>query len=180
MVNYEEHLASTHRMLFLTGELTGEVELQNMMLALDSLSHEPIKIVITSGGGYLDTSFFLYDIFRLIKSPLYTLGRFCCSAAVPLLATGTKRYLLPHARVMLHLPSGQFRGDSRDLAIQHQQMEHYKNTMVKLLQECGVKRTAEEILEDIDREMWLNPQEVIDYGLADAVIDADTLESWTS
>lgn len=71
---------------------------------------------------------------------------------------------------MLHLPAGQMGGDAKDWDIQHQQMIQYKNKIVDILIECKVKKTKEEILMDMDRDFWLNPDEAIAYGLADEIM----------
>ena len=178
MVGASEHLMNTNRVCFLSGQFVGNMDAHNYLLALDSLSKKPIKLIITSPGGDLDSAFLLYDTIRLIKSPVYTLGRYCASAAALILAAGKKRYLMPHAKVMLHLPSGQMGGDARDWEIQHRQMMIYKEKMVSMLQECGVKKSHEEILRDMDGDKWFEPEEAIEYGLADEVIDKKTLGGW--
>ncbi len=178
MVGVREHLSNRSRILFLTGPLTGEMEAQNTLLAFDSLSHEPIRLVITSPGGDLDSTFLFYDTIRLIKSPVLTLGRYCASAAVLLLAAGKKRYLMPHAKVMLHLPSGQIAGDARDWDIQHKEMNKYKERMVDILKDCGAKKSRDEILADVDRDFWLEPEEAIEYGLADEIMTPKVLDRW--
>lgn len=175
-VGFREHLTHKYRTLLFTGPLTMETDSHNLLLALDTLSHEPIKIIIASVGGLLDSAFLFYDTIKMVKSPVITIGRFCASAAVMILAAGSKRYLFPHAKTMIHLPSGQYQGDSTDLTIQHQQMLEYRDTMVEILQECGVKKSQEEILKDMDRDFWLTPQETINYGLADEII---TPKIWT-
>ena len=178
MVGYHEHLAQEHRLLFLTGELGEKLDFNTHLLALDSLSHKPIKLVITSGGGLLDTALILYDTLKLLHSPVYTLGRWCCSAAVLILAVGKKRYLLPHSKVMLHLPFAQLAGDVHLLEIQHRQMQKYREVVVDILLDCGVTRNREQILNDIDREFWLDPVEAIEYGLADAVMAPSDMARW--
>ncbi len=177
-VGYEEHLADQHRILFLSGAITGEMRIHNLLLSLDSLSHEPIKLVITSPGGDVDATFLLYDTIRLIKSPIITVGRYCASGAAILLAAGSQRYLFPHARVMLHLPAGQGGGDARDWDIQHKQMTQYKDRMVDILCECGIKKRREEILADIDRDFWMEASEAIIYGLADEIMSPKIWQSW--
>lgn len=177
MVGVREHLASK-RVFFLSGVICNEVESQNLLLALDSISHEPIKMVIASPGGDLDSTFLLYDTMKLIKSPIWTLGRYCMSAAALLLAAGDERYLLPHARVMLHLPSGQLIGDAREWEIQQAEMQKYKDRIVSTLVDCGAKKSYSEILRDIDRQFWLDPEEAIEYGLADKVLNSKVLEGW--
>lgn len=178
MVGYKEHLTQNHRILFLSGVITGEMDSQNLLLALDTLSHDPITIVITSPGGDLDTTFLFYDTMKLMQSPIITIGRYCASAAAILLAAGSKRYLFPHAKVMLHLPAGQMIGDAKDFDIQHKQMEQYRNRVVDILCECGAKKSHNEILADIDRDFWMEPSEAIEYGLADSIIDKDIWQNF--
>ena len=178
MVGVREHLAAQHRILFLSGAIRQEDQFPDFLLAFDSLSHEPIKLIITSPGGDLDVAFLLYDTIKLIKSPVWTFGRYCASAAVLILAAGEKRFLSPHAKVMLHLPSAQAYGDARDLAIQHREMEKYKNEMVDILIACGVKKEPDDILRDIDRDFWLEPEEAIAYGLADKIVTQGDIEEW--
>ena len=177
MTGYREHMTQKHRTLFLSGVLTGETDSRHLLLALDSLSNDPITIMITSPGGDLDSAFLIYDTMRLVKSPIITIGEYCASAAVLLLAAGSKRYLYPHAKVMLHLPSGQMGGDAKDWDIQHQQMTLYKNKMVDVLCECGARKSRDEIMDDIDRDYWLEPKEAVAYGLADEIM---TKEIWQS
>jgi len=178
MTGYKEHLTQNHRLLFFSGAITGEMASHDLLLALDTLAHDPIKIVITSPGGDLDATFLFYDTMKLIQSPIITIGRYCASAAAILLAAGSKRYLFPHAKVMLHLPAGQMAGDSKDWDIQHKQMESYRSKVVDILCECGAVKSREEILADMDRDYWLEPEEAIAYGLADSIMDKKTWNGW--
>lgn len=179
MVGYREHMTQEHRMLFLSGIITGEMDFHNLLMALDTLSHDPIRLVITSPGGDLDSTFLLYDTMKLIKSPIITIGRYCASAAALLLAAGQKRYLLPHAKVMLHKPWGRAEGDSRDWEIQAAEMKKYEKGFINALIECGVVKSYTEILNDIDRNLWLEPFEAIAYGLADEIITPKIWQEWS-
>jgi len=180
MVTFKEHLTQEHRILCLSGIITGETDSRHLLLALDFLSHDPIKIIITSPGGDLDTTFLMYDTIKSLQSPVITIGEYCASAAAILLASGSRRYLRPHAKVMLHLPAGQMGGDARDWDIQHKQMGEYRKTVVDILRDCGVKKSSEEILIDIDRDYWMSAEEAIDYGLADKIMDRETWLQWIS
>ena len=175
MIGYREHMTQKYRTLYLDGVITGDSSPRQLLGALDTLSHDPIKLFITSLGGDLDTTFLFYDVMKRIKSPIITIGDYCASAAAILLAAGSKRYLSPHAKVMLHLPAGQMGGDARDWDIQHRQMEKYRKAVVDILRECGVRKSSEEILIDIDRDYWMGAEEAIDYGLADEIM---TKEVW--
>ena len=181
IVNYEEHLRG-RRIIFASGVITGDMSFHDCLLAYDSLSHEPVKIVITSGGGDLDASFLLCDTIKLMQSPVYTLGRYCASAAALVLSSGEKRYLMPHAKVMLH-PHRLFLGSGglsdADIEVARQQSLKYKERMIDLLIENGVKKNRGEILKDIEnRDFWLEPKEAIEYGMADEIIDKETLGGW--
>jgi len=177
MVGFKEHMTQEHRILYLDGVISGDSSPRQLLGALDTLSHDPIKIFITSPGGDLDVTFLFYDVMKRIQSPMITIGDYCASAAAILLAAGERRYLSPHAKVMLHLPAGQMGGDARDWDIQHKQMEKYRKAVVDILRECGVKKSSEEILLDIDRDYWMSAEEAIDYGLADEVITKDTWQN---
>ena len=177
MVSYKEHMTQEYRTLYLDGVITGDSSPRQLMGALDTLSHNPIKLFITSPGGDLDTTFLFYDVMQRIQSPIITIGDYCASAAAILLAAGSRRYLSPHAKVMLHLPAGQMGGDARDWDIQHKQMEKYRKAVVDILRECGVKKSSEEILTDIDRDYWMSAEEAIDYGLADEIMSKEVWQN---
>lgn len=181
VVGWDEHMLK-HRMIFVEGAIGRgagrEMGLPNCLLALDDISHDPIKLVITSYGGDLNVVFLLYDAMKMIQSPIETFGRICCSGAAILLAAGKKRYLSPHAKVMLHLPSGTIGGDARDWDIQHKEMQKYKDKMVDILFECGVTKNREEVIADVDRDFWLEPEEAIAYGLADAMMTPEQWKDW--
>ena len=174
MCGFKEHMTQNYRTLFLDGAITGDTNERHLLLALDSISHDSITIYITSPGGDLDSTFLMIDTMNLIKSPVITIGEYCASAACLILASGDKRYLYPHAKTMLHLATGQMGGDYKDFAIQHKLMVSYQDKIVDILKDAGVKKSKEEILNDIDRDFWLEPAAAIEYGLADEVLDKAT------
>lgn len=174
MCAYREHMTHQHRVLFLNGVITGEADSRHLLLALDTISHDPITMLITSPGGDLDTTFLMIDTMNLIESPVITIGEYCASAACLILASGSKRYIYPHAKTMLHLATGQMGGDYKDFAIQHKQMVDYQDKIIGILTKAGVKKGREQILEDIDRDFWLEPAEACAYGLADGIFTPET------
>jgi ATP-dependent Clp protease protease subunit len=160
--------------------ITGEYAFHDFLLAMDSPgvnpNHDPIKMIITSPGGDLDSAFLLIDTMKHLLSPVITIGRYCASAACLILASGKERYLYPHAKTMLHLATGQMGGDAKDWEIQHKQMMIYKNKIIDILTDSGVKRKRDDILRDIDRDFWMDSEETINYGLADEIM---TSEKWS-
>jgi ATP-dependent Clp protease protease subunit len=92
-----------------------------------------------------------------------------------LLCAGTKgkRYALPHARIMMHQPSGGMGGTAADIAIQAEQMLYTKRMFQdRVAHHTG--RTAAEIEADSDRDRWFTAQEAMDYGFIDKVITGAT------
>ncbi|KKM16315.1 hypothetical protein LCGC14_1687080 [marine sediment metagenome] len=189
MRSTKEYLLDEHRMVFLDGVIrdarcqtcgaAGDADSANLILALASHSSEPIKMLISSPGGAVETAMMIYDTIKLVDAPIITIGRFCGSAAAILMAAGTERYLLPRAKMMLHLPSGIIAGNTAQLEIQQEEMRKTRNDMVDALIECGVNKTRTEILEDMaNGDKWFNPQEAIDYGLADSVVTTELLKGW--
>ncbi|HDY66795.1 MAG TPA: ATP-dependent Clp protease proteolytic subunit [Candidatus Scalindua sp.] len=142
------------------------------MLMLDSINHDPIKILIYSPGGSVDAGFAMCDVMGMIKSPIITVGIGLQSMATTVFMMGSpgKRFLFPHARVMLHLPYGMMRGDEKDMAIASKQMTIIKNEIIDLLIQQGIKRSKKQLLKDIDREHWLNAEESLSYGIGDSII----------
>ena len=142
------------------------------MLMLDSINRDPIKILIYSPGGSVDAGFAMCDVMGMIKSPIITVGIGLQSMATTVFMMGSpgKRFLFPHARVMLHLPYGMMRGDEKDMAIASKQMTIIKNEIIDLLIQQGIKRSKKQLLKDIDREHWLNAEESLSYGIGDSII----------
>ena len=181
-VGYEEHLAEAYGILFLNGVIGNEFKMHNLLLALDSKLYGTLRLIITSPGGDLDSAFLLYDTIRQIKTPVETIGRYCASEAALILAAGSKRYVYPHAKVMLHLPSNYFQRDTvipfQEMEIYQKESKKYKDRMINILQECGVKKNYDEILKDIDREYWLDSTEAIEYGLCDEILTSEVWQEW--
>ena len=143
------------------------------MLFLDNQSNDaPINFYINSPGGSVYDAFAIYDTMQFVKSPVHTYGiGVQASAAAFLLSSGQKgkRYLLPHATVMIHQPSSGTRGKVTDQEIDLKESLRIK----KLLEEIVAKntgKTAKTVHEDIERDYWMNAKEAKDYGLVDQVI----------
>lgn len=192
----QSYLGRTKRMLFLRGPLIGLPHRNDSMcptMVSDDIvaynaqdSNEPIYLVIESPGGDVSAGMILYDHIRMSKAPVITIGHNCASMAVTILAAGKERVILPHARVMLHLPSGTFEGDSETIKIRSKVLDEIKNELVEAYLECGVhagvtapgatkSKIKKQILKDIDREFWLTAQEAVNYGLADRIATPDDI-----
>jgi ATP-dependent Clp protease protease subunit len=131
----------------------------------------PIYLMIDSDGGSVSDGFILYDAIRASQAPVVTVLQSAASMASVLVAAGRRRLAYPHARVMLHLPTSGMRGDFHDMETATKEVRRITEMLVDAYVECGVKRTREQILDDIDREYWLDANDAKEYGLIDDVID---------
>lgn len=189
----QAYLTRTRRMLFLRGPIYpapyprsdpfGPSMVCDDILAMNMEdSKKPIYLIIDSGGGLVNTGMNVYDYIRMSKAPIITVGHNISSMAVSIFVAGSKRFLLPHAQITLHLPETAFKEeilDTKDMEIRAKQLNDIKDMIVGCYIECGVhagikgkrkKQIHEQILKDIDREFNLTAQEAIDYGLADRII----------
>jgi len=145
------------------------------LLHLESESPEsPINLYLNSPGGSVTAMLAVYDTLQFISSPVGTaaIGQAGSSAAV-LLAAGEpgQRMVLPHARVVLHQPSGGGQGALPDLALQAKEIVRLRSQMESILAK-HTGRDPEVIREDTERDLVLSAQEAVDYGLADGILDS--------
>ena len=114
----------------------------------------------------------IYDTMQFIKNDVATVAMgLAASMGQFLLCAGAagKRYALPHARIMMHQPSGGIGGTASDIAIQAEQMLYTKRKMAELIaQHTG--QTVEQIEADSDRDRWFTAEEAKDYGFIDQVV----------
>lgn len=132
-----------------------------------------IQLIINSPGGYVTSGMAIYDTMHSIKSPVVTIcAGFAASMGSILLSAGAKgrRFVLPHARVMIHQPSGGAQGPSVDLEIQVKEILKTRDLGARILAaNCG--QTMERILKDLDRDHWMDAKESVEYGIVDGVMD---------
>jgi len=145
------------------------------LLHLESESPDsPISLYLNSPGGSVTAMLAIYDTMQYVRSTVATLcvGQAGSSAAV-LLAGGEpgQRMVLPHARVVLHQPSGGGQGTLPDLALQAKEIVRLRSEMEQIL----VRHTGqnvERLREDTDRDLILSASDAVAYGIVDAVLDS--------
>ncbi|MCW8980385.1 MAG: ATP-dependent Clp protease proteolytic subunit [Altibacter sp.] len=141
------------------------------LMYLDSLNHDEIKFYINSPGGYVTSGFSIYDTMKSLKSPVATICTgLAASMGSILLSAGEKgkRYIQPHARVMIHQPSGGARGPASDIEITAQEILKTKELSAKILADnCG--QTFEKVMKDFNRDHWMGAKESVDYGIVDKI-----------
>lgn len=137
-----------------------------------------INLYINSPGGVVTSGLAIYDTMQYIKPKLSTIciGQAASMGAV-LLAAGEKgkRFVLPHARVMIHQPMGGFQGQATDIEIHAKEIMKVKDTLNDILAKHSGQQ-IKRIQKDTDRDFFMSGQEAKDYGLVDEVITHRDLE----
>ena len=146
------------------------------LLILDADNHEPIRVMITSQGGHVDSGFAIHDMLRFIESPVVTIAAgWCASIAVPILfgAPKERRYSLPHTRFLLHQPSGGAGGQASDIRIEAEEILKVRERLNRLIAtETG--QTMERVEKDSDRNFWMDAEQAREYGLVGQVVTRAT------
>jgi ATP-dependent Clp protease protease subunit len=131
-----------------------------------------IFLHINSPGGSVDSGMAIYDTMNYIPNDVATVAMgLAASMGQFLLCAGTtgKRYSLPHARIMMHQPSGGMGGSASDIKIQAEQSLHIKRVMQQLIAE-HTGQPLEQIERDADRDRWFTADAAKEYGFIDHVI----------
>lgn len=164
-----------NRIIFLQGEIhDGNAnELVMKMLYLQSENRrKDINFYINSPGGSVSSTLAIYDTMRILSCPVttYCVGLAASGGAI-LLAGGTagKRYILPHAKVMIHQPYGQVGGQVSDIEIQADEIIKTREVLNKVLSE-HTGQAIEQIAKDTDRDYYMTAEESKAYGIVDEII----------
>lgn len=142
------------------------------MLYLDAESNEEIQFYLSSPGGYVTSGFAIYDTMLSLNSPVSTIcSGLAASMASILLSAGAKgrRFIQPHAKVMIHQPSGGAQGQASNIEIQAAEILKIKEQSARILAE-NCNQDYERVLKDFNRDYWMDSSESVDYGIVDDVI----------
>ncbi|HEX7094606.1 MAG TPA: ATP-dependent Clp protease proteolytic subunit [Acidimicrobiales bacterium] len=164
-----------NRIIMLGTEVTDDVAnvISAQMLFLEAEDPEAdIWLYINSPGGSVSAGMAIYDTMQFIAPDVGTIclgmgasmGQFLLCAGAP-----GKRYALPHARIMMHQPSGGVRGQAADIAIQAEQMAYTKRLMAERIA-AHTGQSVEQIEKDSERDRWFTAEEAREYGIIDKVI----------
>ena len=165
------------RIVFLGGPLddtTANLIIAQMLFLSNEDSKTDIHFYINSPGGSITAGLAVYDTMQFLRcdAATYCVGQAASMAAV-LLAGGKagKRFLLTNNRILLHQPliAGQLIGPATDLDIEANEILRLRTRLYEILSK-HTGQTAEKIEKDCDRNLWMDAQEAISYGLADRIL----------
>jgi ATP-dependent Clp protease protease subunit len=163
------------RIVVLGSEVNDQVANQLIAQLLYLEGEDPnrdIWLYINSPGGSVTSGMAIYDTMQFVRPDIATIcmglgasmGQFLLCAGAP-----GKRYTLPHARIMMHQPSGGVGGQAADIAIQAEQMAYTKKLMAERIA-FHTGQPVEQVEADSDRDRWFTAEEAKDYGIIDHVI----------
>ena len=162
------------RKVFLWGQVddASAKHVIDRLMYLDSLSTYDIQLYINSPGGYVTSGFAIYDCIKSLNSQVSTICTgFAASMGSIILSAGAKgkRFIQPHARVMIHQPSGGARGQASDIEITAKEIIITKELSAQILADnCG--QTFDKVMKDFNRDHWMSAQESVAYGIVDGIL----------
>ncbi len=165
------------RIIFLGGGIddeTANLIIAQMLFLSNEDTKTDIHFYVNSPGGGITAGLAVYDTMRFLRCDVatYCVGQAASMGAV-LFAAGAagKRSMLPNSRVLLHQPmiSGVLTGAATDLEIEAKEILRLRSRLYSILSEHTGK-DAQDVEKDCDRNLWLEADEAVEYGLADKIL----------
>lgn len=180
LVPLESRLMATRR-IFIEGEINSEKAcdfVKQIMLLNTEDSQKPIDVMINSPGGEINSGMLMYDVIQASKAPIrmFCIGKAYSMGAI-LFASGLHgRYILPHGELMLHEPllGDRVGGTSSSIKSISDNLLETKKKMNKILaKHC--KKTEKEIEKATRYDNYFNPEQSVEFGLCDEIVEFDKI-----
>ena len=176
IIPLDADLLST-RKIFITGEITHETAdnfLKSIMKLISTDETSPIKVIIDSPGGEVDSGLMIYDIIQSSETPIeiYCTGIAYSMAAVLFLSgTPGNRFILPNSKVMIHSPLVNNFGGGNTSSVE-ELSKSLKNTKRKLdsIISTHTGKKIKDIEKATSKDTFFDANEAIEYGIADKII----------
>ncbi|AUX43347.1 ATP-dependent Clp protease ClpP [Sorangium cellulosum] len=164
------------RTVLIFGEITSELAQATtaQLLALASESEEPIRVVIHSPGGHVESGDTIHDVIRFIRPEIKMIGTGWVASAGALIfiaARRENRFALPNTRFLLHQPLGGVRGPASDIEIEAAQIMAARERLNRLFAEATGREPAK-IAQETERNLWMTARQAQEYGLVHRVIES--------
>ena len=142
------------------------------LLYLDHINHDPIKLIVNSPGGHVESGDTIHDLISFINSPVSVIGTGWVASAgthIFLGAPKERRFCLPNTRFLIHQPSGGAGGKATDIAIQAKEIVKMRERLGRVIADKTGQK-LERVMEDIERDYWMTTEEAKEYGILGKVI----------
>jgi ATP-dependent Clp protease, protease subunit len=143
------------------------------LFALSAQSSAPIRVVLHSPGGHVESGDTLYDVIRFIEPEVHILGSgWVASAGALIFAAAARehRFALPNTRFLLHEPSGGFGGPAADVEIEVRQVLAMRARLNEIFAQA-TGQPVDKIVRDTERNHWMSAQEAQAYGLVGRIVE---------
>ena len=163
------------RTVLIFGEVNSKLaeSVTAQLLALSHESDEPIRVMLNSQGGHVESGDTIHDMIKFVKPEVKIIGTGWVASAGALIYVAAKkenRFCLPNTRFMLHQPMGGVGGQATDIEIETKQIIHMRERLNRIFaRETG--HTYEETVEKTERNFWMTASEAIEYGLAHRIVE---------
>lgn len=163
------------RTVLIFGEITPQLaeRVTAQLLALAAESRKPIRVLLSSPGGHVESGDAIHDVIRFVEPKVSIVGTGWVSSAGALIYVATPRehrYALPNTRFLLHEPSGGVSGSVADIEIEARQVLAIRERMLRIFSEA-TGQPIDKLARDTARNHWLLASEAVEYGLVGQVIE---------
>ena len=171
-----EQLSFKSRFVLVFGEINHNVArgVCERLIALSQQSDAPIRVLISSPDGHVESGDAIHDMIRFVNAPVTTIGTGWVASAgthIFLAADKQNRICLPNTRFMIHQPGGGAGGQATDIAIQAKEILRTRERIARTIaKQTG--RPYEKVVIDMERDFWLSANEAVDYGIVSRVIES--------
>lgn len=171
-----EQLSFKSRFVLVFGEINHTVArtVCERLIALSQQSDAPIRVLISSPGGHVESGDAIHDMIRFINAPVITIGTGWVASAgthIFLAAEKKNRVCLPNTRFMIHQPAGGAGGPAADIAIQAKEILRTRERIARTIaKQTG--QSYEKVVVDLERDFWMSANEAIEYGIVSRVIES--------
>lgn len=170
-----ERLSFKSRFVLIFGEIDSAMARATCerLIALSQESDAPITMLISSSEGNLESGDAIHDMVKFIRAPVTMVGAGCVASTathVFLSVPKERRVCLPNTRFMIRQPTGGARGQQSDFAIHAKEILRTRERVAGII----AKQTGnayEKVLSDMERELWMNTDEALQYGILSRVIE---------
>ena len=164
------------RKVLIHGEISSKVaeRVVAQLLALSSVSDDPIDVYVHSQGGHVESGDTIHDMIRFVKPRVRMIGTgWVASAGAHIFLGAPKkdRFCLPNTRFLLHQPSGGVGGQAVDIGIEAKEMIKMRQRLNQVI----AKQTGqplEKVEEDTRRNFWMSAAEAKEYGLVGTIVES--------
>jgi ATP-dependent Clp protease protease subunit len=163
------------RFVLVFGEIDHELAQKTCerLIALAQESDAPVRVLVSSPGGHVESGDAIHDMIRFVRAPITTIGTGWVASAgthIFLAAPRERRICLPNTRFMIHQPGGGAGGRASDIAIQAREILRTRDRVARVIsRETG--QPLDKVRTDMERDFWMNAEEAIEYGIVSRIVE---------